>query len=159
MFYIVDTNVLLRFSLRTDTQNLLVRTIIEKLNNEGHQLLTSVQNCVEFWNVATRPIKYNGFGITIAECNESLRLIESIFTVVPSSRSIYSTWRSLVIRYNVSGVKVHDAHLVAVMLEYGVERILTFNDQDFRRYEPAGIEAVHPEALSSGDEFETQGRK
>lgn len=25
-----------------------------------------------------------------------------------------------------------------------VEHILTFNDQDFKRYEPAGIRAIHP---------------
>jgi predicted nucleic acid-binding protein len=147
MLYIVDTNVLVRFSQRTDTLNPLVRTVIEQLHNEGHQLLTTVQNCIEFWNVATRPTKYNGFGITIAECNESLRQIEDIFTVAPSSQTIYYTWRSLVINYEVSGVKVHDAHLVAVMLVHGVERILTFNDQDFRRYEPAGIQPIHPQTI------------
>jgi predicted nucleic acid-binding protein len=147
MLYIVDTNVLLRFAQRTDSQNSLVRSVIARLQFDGHQLLTTVQNCTEFWNVATRPTESNGFGITISECDESLRQIENIFTVVPSSTTVYNTWRSLVTNFNVSGVKVHDAHLVAIMLAHGVERILTFNDQDFRRFEPAGIEAIHPGAI------------
>ncbi|MFZ0548668.1 MAG: PIN domain-containing protein, partial [Candidatus Promineifilaceae bacterium] len=110
-----------------------------------------VQNCIEFWNVATRPTKYNGFGITIVECNKSLRQIEGLFTVVPSSQLVYRTWRSLVEDYNVSGVQVHDAHLVAVMLTHGVEQILTFNDQDFRRYEPAGIQVIRPQSILSAE--------
>lgn len=147
MFYMVDTNVLLRFAQRTDHQSPLVRAVISKLQKEDHQLLTSVQNCIEFWNVATRPVASNGFGLTIPECAKSLTQIGNIFVVVPSSTIIYQIWQSLVVQYNVSGVKVHDTHLVAVMLAHGVDRILTFNDQDFRRFEPAGIEVVHPVAI------------
>lgn len=143
----VDTNILLRFSQRTDIQSPLVRAVITQLQKEEHQLLTTVQNCMEFWNVATRPTESNGFGITITECSEALDQIENIFTVIPSSGTIFRTWQALVFNFKVSGVKVHDAHLAAVMLAHGVERILTFNDQDFRRFEPAGIEAIHPGAI------------
>lgn len=151
MLYLVDTNVLLRFSQRTDMLNPLVRSVIEQLNKEKQSLFTTVQNCKEFWNVATRPTKYNGFGITNIEADKALNQVENIFTVIPGSQAIYKTWRSLVINHNVSGVQVHDAYLVAVMMVHGVERILTFNDQDFKRFEPAGIKVIHPQSILTGE--------
>ncbi len=42
----------------------------------------------------------------------------------------------------VTGVKVHDARLVAAMKTYGIGRILTFNKDDFRRY--PDIEIITP---------------
>ena len=56
-------------------------------------------------------------------------------------------WRRLVVRHAVTGVKVHDARLVAAMLVHGVSNILTLNDRDFARY--AGISAVNPRAAVS----------
>ena len=34
----------------------------------------------------------------------------------------------------VAGAKVHDANIVATMLAYDVELLLTFDTDDFRRY-------------------------
>lgn len=48
--------------------------------------------------------------------------------------------------YGVSGVQVHDPHLVAVMRIHEVKRILTFNTKDFARFD--GIEALHPAAVT-----------
>jgi predicted nucleic acid-binding protein len=45
------------------------------------------------------------------------------------------------VKHSVLGSKVHDTKLVAIMNVYGVRKILTFNTDDFTRYE---IEAVNP---------------
>lgn len=50
------------------------------------------------------------------------------------------------VQHRVIGSKVHDAKLVAAMNVNGVRRILTFNTEDFARYE---IEAIHPSSLLS----------
>ena len=55
-------------------------------------------------------------------------------------------WRQLVIKYQVSGVQVHDTRLVAAMLEHGIAHLLTFNTDDFKRF--SEINVVHPSALS-----------
>jgi predicted nucleic acid-binding protein len=44
------------------------------------------------------------------------------------------------------GSKVHDAKLVATMKVHGIGRILTFDTEDFARYD---IEAIHPASLLS----------
>jgi len=59
----------------------------------------------------------------------------------------YPEWRKLVVAFNVSGVQVHDARLVANMKANSVTHILTFNTRDFIRYAPEEIVAVEPATL------------
>ena len=52
MIYLVDTNVLLRFSRpRESTLSNCTRDAVHKLEADGHQLQTTLQNFAEFWNV------------------------------------------------------------------------------------------------------------
>lgn len=144
MVYLVDTNVLLRFADRRSPLHPIVRTVVRKLKSGGHRLQVAPQNCVEFWNVATRPNSKNGFGLTPAEADRLLRLIERLFPLLPDMRTLYSEWRRLVVTFGVSGVQVHDARLVAAMKSNRVTHILTFNATDFTRYASEGIVAVEP---------------
>jgi predicted nucleic acid-binding protein len=147
VIYLVDTNVLLRFADRAHPLHLTVRAAVRKLRADGHRLRSATQNFVEFWNVATRPVEKNGLGLTSADTDRLLRLIERLFPVLPDSPAMYSAWRQLVVSFGVSGVQVHDARLVAAMRVHGVTHILTFNVSDFLRYTPAGIVAVGPLTL------------
>ena len=58
--------------------------------------------------------------------------------------TMYTEWRRLVLTFNVSGVQVHDARLVAAMNEHGVTHMLTLNTTDFVRYGDEGIVAIDP---------------
>ncbi|CAN1210907.1 hypothetical protein TUMEXPCC7403_11955 [Tumidithrix helvetica PCC 7403] len=66
MIYLLDTNILLRFVDRSHTLYASIRSAIRKLRLDGHELKITSQNCIEFWNVATRPIGKNGFGLVAA---------------------------------------------------------------------------------------------
>ena len=147
MEYLVDTNVLLRFADRNHPLHPILRAAVRKLRLDGHKLQVTPQNCVEFWNVATRPTTRNGFGLTPAEADRLLRLIERLFPLLPDVPTVYSEWRRLVIAFSVSGVQVHDARLVAAMKSNGVTNILTFNTADFVRYASEGIVAVDPTTI------------
>lgn len=74
------------------------------------------------------------------------RRFESRLQLIPDSLAVHEEWRRLLVDYGVSGVQVHDAHLVAAMRVHGVKRILTFNTRDFARF--VGVEAVHPEEMA-----------
>ena len=113
MVYLVDTNVLLRFAGRTHPMHPTVRTAVRKLHAGGHTLRATPQNLVEFWNVATRPAVNNGLGLSLADAEWQLRLAERVFPFLADSAAVYPEWRRLVVAYGVSGVKVHDARLVA----------------------------------------------
>ena len=147
MIYLVDTNVLLRFGDRTHPLHPRVRAAVRTLRAEGHRLRATPQNCVEFWNVATRPAVRNGFGLTPGDADKQLQILERIFPLLSDSPAVYPEWRRLVVTFQVSGVQVHDARLVAAMQAHGVTHILTSNTTDFVRYRPEGIVAVDPASV------------
>ena len=64
MLYLVDTNVLLRRARPRDPQYTVARSAIENLVQQGAALHITSQNVIEFWNVLTRPIANNGFGMS-----------------------------------------------------------------------------------------------
>ena len=134
MIYLVDTNVLLRFVDRTHPLHPRVRAAVRTLRTEGHRLRATPQNCVEFWNVATRPADKNGLGLEPADADRLLRFVERLFPMLPEVPAVYPQWRQLVVTFGVSGVQVHDVRLVAAMRVHSVMHILTFNVIDFVRY-------------------------
>lgn len=144
MVYLLDTNILLRFASRGHPVHSTVRVAVRRLRAGGHSLRATPQNFVEFWNVTTRPAVHNGLGLTLAEAEWQLRVVERVFPKLDDSPAVYPEWRRLVVAYGVSGVKVHDARLVAFMLVYRVAHILTLNTADFMRYSPEGVLAVDP---------------
>ena len=144
MIYLADTNVLLRFADRTHPVHPTVRAAVRKLRTGGHRVRTTPQNFIEFWNVATRPIERNGFGLAPVNADRLLRLVERLSPLLPDSPTVYTEWRELVVSFGVSGVQVHDARIVAAMIVHGVTHILTFNTTDFVRYGTRGIVAVDP---------------
>jgi predicted nucleic acid-binding protein len=101
---------------------------------DGQALAVTPQVVAEFWNVATRPIDNNGLGLSHQDAHNEVSKLEEFCTVLVESIDVYTEWKRLVRVLGVSGVKVHDARLVAAMNVHGVGRILTFNAQDFSRY-------------------------
>ncbi|MEL7039532.1 MAG: PIN domain-containing protein, partial [Cyanobacteria bacterium J06592_8] len=117
------------------------------LRGREQQLCIIPQNLIEFWNVYTRPVDRNGLGHTSVEAEVEVSRLKGLFRLLPDTPLIYSEWESLVVTYDVKGVSVHDARLVAAMRVHGLTHILTFNTRDFTRY--TEIIAVHPTEMRS----------
>lgn len=147
MIYVSDTNNLLRFAVRADSQHAVVLSAIRKLKGRSDKVYILPQTCVEFWNVCTRPTARNGFGLSVQQANHSLRLVEKIFPLLPDNSNVYKEWRKVVLNFGVSGVQVHEARIVAAMLVHQVTHILTFDTADLTRYSSIGIVAVDPKTL------------
>ncbi|SRR6266851_8797631 len=140
---LVDTNILLRIAKRSDPKYQLVDAALGKLVLEGATLhYTHHQNIAELWNVMTRPVARNGFGLTTTEAEREVRAIEEGMSFLPDNEAIYREWRRIVMQRSVSGVQVYDARLAAAMIVHGIRHILTLNVTDFSRY--ASLTAVHP---------------
>jgi predicted nucleic acid-binding protein len=142
---LVDTNILLRLSRRFDPQHQAVSGAISRLAAQGSNLHFAHQNIAEFWNVMTRPATRNGFGLTIAEAEKEVHSIETGMSLLSENESVYGEWRRIVVEHKVSGVQVHDARLVAIMIVHKVNHILTLNAPDFDRY--LGITAISPNQI------------
>jgi predicted nucleic acid-binding protein len=92
--------------------------------------------------VCTRPLDKNGLGLTPVQTDAEVARLEILFPVLLDNTSIYTEWRQLVVKHAVSGVQVHDARIAAAMMTHGVTQLMTFNDQDFKRYQ--NIKAMTP---------------
>jgi predicted nucleic acid-binding protein len=143
MIYLVDTNVLLRSVQANDPTYELARRASASLIGEGHKLSVIAQNLIEFWAVATRPTTSNGLALSITDTVAHIRSFQETFTLLPDTADIFTEWERLVQSHAVSGRQVHDARLVAAMLVHGVTHLLTFNTDDFKRYNK--IIAVNPQ--------------
>ncbi len=144
--HLVDSNILLRMARRDDPDHAIVNAALAALAEGGAVLYYTHQNVAEFWNVATRPVDRNGFGLTAADVEQQTRVIEKGMVLLPDGEAVYREWRRLVLTHSVSGVQVHDARLAAAMSVHRVTHLLTLNPDDFKRY--THMTAVHPNHLA-----------
>jgi|ERR1700722_18197517 predicted nucleic acid-binding protein len=142
---LVDTNILLRMTRRSDPQHQLVDTALARLAGQGTILHYTHQNIAELWNAMTRPLARNGFGLTVGEAERQVRAIEAGMSLLPDSEAVYREWRRIVVQFSVSGVQVHDARLAATMRVHRVSHILTLNVADFGRF--TGLDPMHPSSV------------
>jgi predicted nucleic acid-binding protein len=143
--YLLDTNILIRLVLPHDPLCPVATSAVDELKRRGDTACIATQNLVEFWNVATCPVEANGLGMTPDKAAVEVDRIEAMFRLLDDRAGVYARWRTLVGAHCVSGRQVYDARLVALMLEHGVDRILTFNADDFTRY--SEIVTVTPTSL------------
>lgn len=140
--YLVDSNVLLRWVKPDHGDYPAILSAVDAILRRNGALCYTSQNIGEFWNTCTRPADRNGYGLSPAETHIRANYLEARLRLLPDSLAVHQEWRQLLVTQNVSGVRVHDARLVAAMQVHGVKRILTFNEKDFARY--LNIEAINP---------------
>jgi predicted nucleic acid-binding protein len=146
MLVLVDSGILLRLLEPSDPEHAAIRGAVRVLRRPGDTLVTAAQNAAEFWNVCTRPVSARrGYGLSIADADRRLRVIEQLFQVLPDSPAAYQAWRRLIVAHAVQGVQVHDARLVALVQVNGIAPILTLIGSDFTRY--VGILPIAPTSL------------
>jgi predicted nucleic acid-binding protein len=145
---LVDTGILLRAFVPADPNCAPIREALMRLRRQNEQLVTSFQNIAEFVNVSTRPVSARGgYGLPLKIVEARVAFIERLGRRLPEIEATYQRWKGLLSKYGVTGVGVHDARLVALMLSHGVQQVITFNDRDFRRYEPEGIKVLTPQSI------------
>lgn len=105
----------------------MVATALARLIQQEITLHYTMQNIAELWNVMTRPIARNGFGLTVSDAEREVRAFEAGMILMPDSDAVYQRWRQIIVRHGISGVQVHDARLAASMYVHGVSHILTLN--------------------------------
>ena len=146
MRILLDSNILIRWLESNDPLQPLVDRAIDSLIRSGALPCYTSQNLGEFWNVLTRPLDRNGFGLTPQEADRRARMIENKIPILPDDPAAHPVWRRLLVAHAISGVQVHDARIAAAMNVHGVKRILTLNTRDFARF--PSIEAIHPEQVT-----------
>jgi hypothetical protein len=63
---LIDTNILVRWVLPNEGQYASLASMMGRLIAQGNEVCYTPQAVSEFWNVCTRPINRNGYGMTPA---------------------------------------------------------------------------------------------
>lgn len=145
--YLLDTNVVLRFSNPSDVQHHLATDAVSCLLTQADECFLTAQVLVELWVVATRPVGVNGLGWTVEQARSTIDQLLNRFLLLEESPQIFTNWLDLVTTSKVMGKRTHDARIVAVMLAHEVTHLLTFNPSDFAV--TPSIAIVHPQELVS----------
>jgi predicted nucleic acid-binding protein len=145
--YLLDTNVLLRFTDSQSSEYNLTSNAISEILLRGGQCFITSQVIIEFWVVATRPANVNGLGWTIEQTTQAVQMLINQFDLLEETQDVFSIWLNLVTTYNISGKRTHDIRLLAVMLAHNISHILTLNPKDFIAI--PGINIIHPQNIHS----------
>lgn len=148
--FLLDTNILLRLGQPSHPMHQEVRRCVRTLFRQKEIIYIVLQVIFEFWVVATRPVAGNGLGLSLESARRMVDRAEFFFRLVLDTPSIYREWLRLIEAHAVSGLPAHDARIVAAMRVHGIERLVTFNTEDFKRYHQKEITVFSPgEVLAS----------
>ena len=145
--YLVDTNVLLRSVVDTSARNRAATSAIAGLLAQGNELFLAPQVLMEFWAVATRPTRVNGFGWSVEVVRSEIDKLLDQFPLLPETPAVFGEWLRFVERHRVLGKQVHDTRLVAALGVHRIDRLLTFNTADFHVFGEIG---VSPDDIEKG---------
>lgn len=140
---LVDTNILLRIAQVGHPHSKVALDALRELTvRERERFAIAPQVLYEMYVAYTRPTASNGFGYSVKEAVTHIAATRALFELLPETPQVYHTWESLVASHQIVGKQAHDARLVAIMIEHHIERLMTFNDADFQRYQQ--VKAMNP---------------
>lgn len=142
---LVDSNVLIARIAPERVEHQTAIDSVSRLLASAEELFVTPQNIAEFWRVATTPRRRpGGLGLTAGEAGLRRENIKRDFMLLRDQPELYDAWERLVDQYQVIGLAVFDARLVAAMQIHRLDRISTFNITDFACY---GVSVLDPRAV------------
>lgn len=130
----VDTNILLRTLLPQMKQHPEVDALVKRAVSEGAELWISGQVIREFIVQATHPNTL-AKPLTIEQVVREIEAVKPLFQIADETAAVRDTLLALIQEYPTHGKQIHDANLVATMLAYDIDSILTLNVDDLKRFE------------------------
>jgi uncharacterized protein len=130
---VVDANVL-AYAVDVDApQHAASSALLEAASDPSVKLYVTSQILCELYSVITNPRRV----AVVSSPTEALSIISAMLAlpgleVLPTPARAVAGWMQLVQRHPVAGANVFDLQIVATMQANGIERIYTFNGDDFR---------------------------
>ncbi len=128
---LLDTNILLYLANAQAPEHPAAKAAVARLLVGEERPVVAAQVLFEFWSVATRPAAANGLGWPVVRARAEVEAIRSRFRLLEEPPTVVDLWLDIVVVHNLTGKRIHDAHLLATMKANGVLRLLTCNAADF----------------------------
>ena len=130
----IDTNVLVRARFTAAPQHALARERLRAALGGAEPIRISRQVVREYLAVVTRPQTWSA-PLAMSDALRDADWFLSTFDLLEDGPEVTRVLIALCREVAVAGRRVHDANIVATMLAHAEERLLTFDLQDFRRYD------------------------
>jgi len=130
---VLDANVL-AYAVNVDApQHAASRALLEAASDPSITLYVTSQILCELYSVVTNPRRV----VMVSSPTEALSIISAILAlpglyVLPTPARVVAGWMQLLQRHPVTGGNVFDLQIVATMQANGINRIYTFNSDDFK---------------------------
>lgn len=129
----IDTNILLRSIHQTMPQHTDTRQLVERYSNNGYALWISRQVIREYLVQVTRT-GVLAVPLTMQQSGQRVDDIAQLYHIADDTHDVTQMLKSLMQQFPTVGKQVHDANIVATMLVYGIDTLLTLNVADFQRF-------------------------
>jgi uncharacterized protein len=129
---VLDANVL-TYAVNADApQYTASRALLEAASDPSVSLYVTSQVLCEFYSLITNPRRV----VVVSSSTEALNIISAMLAlpglhVLPTPARAVAGWMRLLQRHPVTGGNVFDLQIVATMQANGINRIYTFNSDDF----------------------------
>ena len=130
----IDTNVLVYARILEAPNHHLARGSLERALQVPEPLRISRQVVREYLAVVTRPQTWR-VAMTREEAVKDATTLMDNFELLEDGPIVAEFLMTLCREVSVGGRQIHDANIVATMLAHGERRLLTFNTEDFIRFE------------------------
>ena len=129
-----DTNIVLRAFHDSFIEHLRIRVHFDQFITNGTPIYISRQVIREYLVQATHPRTFV-VPLSIEEINKHLQQVTRICTVLDETQQVTEKLMELIAEYPTRAKQIHDANIVATMLVYGIDTLLTLNVDDMKRFE------------------------
>ena len=130
----VDTNILLRAVLPNMKQHAQVDALLKRTIRDGAELWINGQVIREFIVQATHPRTLTE-PMTTQQVVQEIEAMKPLFQIADETSAVRDKLLELLREYPTQGKQVHDTNLVATMLVYQIDTLLTLNIDDLKRFE------------------------
>jgi predicted nucleic acid-binding protein len=127
----LDTNILLSATDASRAEHGICRSILERAIVAGVHPVISGQVVREYLVVATRPTANNGLGLPPPTALENIHEIRTRAHLLSEPAEVTRHLLEMVESANLSGKRIHDANIAAVMIVHGVTTLATANGDDY----------------------------
>lgn len=136
----VDTNVLMRAITPTMPLHHEARALIRQVRLQRYELWINRQVIREYLVQVTRPQAFMQ-PVPMTQIEYRVAMLYRLFLVADETAAVTAELLKLMKRIPMGGKQVHDANIVATMLAYKIDTLLTTNVADMKRFEP-GIQVM-----------------
>lgn len=129
----LDTNILLRSTITQFPLYEQAKRLVDAHIDANTELWISRQVIREYIAQVTRPQTFMN-PMTVDELETKLRTIRVLFKIADDTEAVTTVLMDLLKTHPTGGKQIHDANVVATMIAYEIDTLLTTNVKDMKRF-------------------------